>query len=886
MDEQAGLHVEDLLRKAEWIRSLARSLARDPDRAEDLAQSTIALALEHRPAEGVPRRRWFAAVMRNLLRQDLRSSRRRQRREERAARPETVPSENELLDRLEVQRRVVEAVRALEEPFRSTVLLRYFEGLSPSEIEERTGTPMRTVHSRLNRAHHLLRGRLDAEFGDRRAWLVLLLPSTLPTHVGGGATLFGAKLAIAAGIVGIALVATWRLRSGLDPRSSAKEALAPESIDVHLADIALPSFAAPSDPSTRAPIASRAENGSASTVSDCCKKDPEDASSPTRLYGHVIDLDGHAIEDALVYCSPFDDGFDSGVRTRKTFDSLGGTGGSTFTRGTTTFAANFVSLGTVRDPRTFGQSLDGSRSRATFDPLDRPAPIAVSGAGGRFEIETTNLPNGSVLHARKSNLVSVLAYDYDTRNPGPDPPVLVLAKTSRVAGIVVDEQGRSLSGIEVFVRAPRSLRTTLGLITDHSEQLEAFARTGEDGRFEIANAPRIEGRRLFVTRDRPDTEGRSLSVEPETDLRIEFRLEPELAVPVHVLVLDESGSPVAGARVGFGFPGFVCDADGRFVLDAAHAKAGIEIVATAPGYVPARERFEPGMDDFRLRLGPRTNRLSGRVIDSEGKTMSQVEVGIADPTPSGTATLEVLATHGGDGLSTRTITDSDGRFELGGFLDRPYSLTLVDHRTLRTCRVGPILAGGGDVELRFQNADRVARIAGRVVDASGAAVPGADVWLGRPLVRIEGKKAETIELRGKADAGGSFEFPSVSLDVQSVGAAFPGDVDARRAVAAGEDLEHLVVVAYRRAHFRIDLSATGLDADAFEILDPAGERMSIFEYQGSVSQSWKIGEIVDGQSETRAVAAAAETLVLERAKAEVARIPIHLVPGELTVLRP
>jgi RNA polymerase sigma-70 factor (ECF subfamily) len=211
-EEEGVLRVEHLLERSDWIRALAVSLARDPDRAEDLAQSTIALALEKHPGAGVPPRRWLAAVMRNLLRQDLRAAQRRARREESAARPESVPSESMLLERLDIQRRVVDAVRALDEPYRSVVLLRYFEGLSPAEIAARAGTPIRTVHSRLNRALQSLRQKLDAELGDRTAWLGLLLPLA-PGKAGAlgaaGGILVSSKTVITVGTACVLLLAAW-----------------------------------------------------------------------------------------------------------------------------------------------------------------------------------------------------------------------------------------------------------------------------------------------------------------------------------------------------------------------------------------------------------------------------------------------------------------------------------------------------------------------------------------------------------------------------------------------------------------------------------------------------------------------------------------------------
>ena len=204
--------LEDLLERSDWIRALAASLARDPERAEDLAQSTIAVALEKRPASGVPPRRWLAAIMRNLLRQDLRATRRRATREEDAARPESVPPESTLVERLEIHRKLVDAVRALDEPYRSAILLRYFEALQPAEIAERTNAPVRTVHSHLNRGLHLLRQRLDAELGDRETWLGLLLPMASGKAGTLGATggiLVSTKAAIAVGTMCAVLVAAW-----------------------------------------------------------------------------------------------------------------------------------------------------------------------------------------------------------------------------------------------------------------------------------------------------------------------------------------------------------------------------------------------------------------------------------------------------------------------------------------------------------------------------------------------------------------------------------------------------------------------------------------------------------------------------------------------------
>jgi hypothetical protein len=72
-------------------------------------------------------------------------------------------------------------VSELEEPYRSTVLLRYAEDLSPAEIGRRQQLPAGTVRWRLKTALDELRRRADERFGgDRRIALRALIP------VGGG----------------------------------------------------------------------------------------------------------------------------------------------------------------------------------------------------------------------------------------------------------------------------------------------------------------------------------------------------------------------------------------------------------------------------------------------------------------------------------------------------------------------------------------------------------------------------------------------------------------------------------------------------------------------------------------------------------------------------
>lgn len=189
---------ELLLEHSDWVRALARTLVRDSSTAEDVAQETWLAALQHPPGGDRPARAWLAAVVKNAARQLGRSEERRIRRERGGARREALPSDDELGERVALQQWVVGEVMALDEPYRRTILLRFFEGLPPREIATRMGVPLETVKSRLQRALARLRERMSAKRGPGGASGVLaLLPlvSSGPGSAvaGAGVVLMGKK---------------------------------------------------------------------------------------------------------------------------------------------------------------------------------------------------------------------------------------------------------------------------------------------------------------------------------------------------------------------------------------------------------------------------------------------------------------------------------------------------------------------------------------------------------------------------------------------------------------------------------------------------------------------------------------------------------------------
>jgi len=169
------IQIEALLERDHALRALARGLLSDAHAAEDVAQEAWLAALQRgERAASLPG--WFAGVVRNLAGKRRRGEERRSRRERDSARAERDPSTAEILEREAARTKVVAAVLALEEPYRATVLLRYFENLPPRAIARRHGVPVETVRTRQKRALEILRARLDHDFGERGAWCALLAP--------------------------------------------------------------------------------------------------------------------------------------------------------------------------------------------------------------------------------------------------------------------------------------------------------------------------------------------------------------------------------------------------------------------------------------------------------------------------------------------------------------------------------------------------------------------------------------------------------------------------------------------------------------------------------------------------------------------------------------
>ncbi len=194
-----SLEIDRLLADRGWLTQVARGLTRDAEHVDDAIQEAAAAALvtppEHERALGA----WFATVMRNGLARHRRSTERREARERRVARVERLPSTLTAVERVELQRNVAEAVLALAEPYRTPITLRYFAGLSTTEIASSEGVPAATVRTRIHRGLAQLRSRLDRSYGRRDAWHAPLVAVAALGRDGSAASASGGVLTLATG---------------------------------------------------------------------------------------------------------------------------------------------------------------------------------------------------------------------------------------------------------------------------------------------------------------------------------------------------------------------------------------------------------------------------------------------------------------------------------------------------------------------------------------------------------------------------------------------------------------------------------------------------------------------------------------------------------------
>ena len=687
------LRPEDLLAHVDWMRGLALALVRDPDDAKDLAQEGVAAALLHPPLDDRPVRPWLAGVLRNLALLRARGRGRRARREAVSDTPEPPPSPEALITRVQTERRITELVLALDEPFRSTLLLRYYEGRSAAEIARAAGVPAGTVRWRLKTGLDRIRAELDRS--EDRRWRAALLP-LLPSPSSKAAAL----------VEGVALMSVKKMAAGL----------------VLLALLLVGWFttrhhrqqSAGAHPA-RAPIALRAAIGPRG-VPVAATGEP-DAPGILRMQGQVIDPAEAPIAGAVV-------AIDTNPPRTTTTDVNG----------------VFVFPGLRQRIYTLeaqGQGLYAGRVATTVPTTGEPVVLRARGAttleitvlagprpvsGARVELRSTLVwradsdaqglarlwgvgPGFRALRVEAAGFAPAAQMVVTEAGPATDRIVVRLEAGTLVAGRVLDPRGRGVPGARVW---PRSASDPFPVVDP------AFDAVTSDERGDWTIAALAPGSYQFVAGhpDHAQAVSPPVSVGRTPVQGIELRLEGGGQVTGQVRGPD--GRPVADAQVrAAALSGMALWPELRevFTDDAGRFRIGglprrtihlMALHANATSEVTTADLRPTGEASVSLDLSV-GGAIAGLVVDGRGRPLpeAQVTARSTELWSRGPIKSERLTSWDLRGIPT-LVADAGGRFRFTGLPAGRYNLAAVrpgappDHRALQAS----VDAHPGDLEVR------------------------------------------------------------------------------------------------------------------------------------------------------------------------------------------
>jgi RNA polymerase sigma-70 factor (ECF subfamily) len=592
---------DDLVQHAAFVRRLARSLLADPHAADDVVQETWRASLERAP-RGDPRG-WLARVVRNFVHRKRRGDAHRADRERSVARDEALPPAEASLERTETLQRVVDAVRALEEPYRATILARYYEDLAPQAIAAREGIPVATVHSRLKRGLARLREELERK---ERAWrpslgLIAGESPCLPPHAGEPVVWSFSKPVVLWTAAVLTVAVLWDAFPSGEPRS-AKVSEAALAAITHQNGAAAPSVASTATPSSRTNAAPLAER---------------------RLSGRVVDSEGLPVAGASVLVLGPHDPFNAD-EPRFRVNDLHGRAFATDDEGRWSAelpealrvlvmlnrSESYDALDPERWVEAPAENLDFRVQRietatlvirafegSAHQPIDT-FRVAVHGTLTTLEDGSTSYDGGCytfpgeqgvarleiglragierrmhvvLTEPRAGGLWALVGFPTDAQpeqevllRPGTQEVTFVLPERGILRGQVVDESGAPIPDALVFFGEESRARGDEPFKPLCEERIKDGARTSADGWFEL----RGDGERVSVVH---------ASYSPSTvDVARAGRIELGPRGALRGRVLDARGQPAVGLALALdqrSGPTTTTDGEGRFAFEGVEAGA-------------------------------------------------------------------------------------------------------------------------------------------------------------------------------------------------------------------------------------------------------------------------------------------------------------------------
>jgi protocatechuate 3,4-dioxygenase beta subunit len=281
----------------------------------------------------------------------------------------------------------------------------------------------------------------------------------------------------------------------------------------------------------------------------------------------------------------------------------------------------------------------------------------------------------------------------------------------RVGGTVLDETGKPISGVEVFVGVEKKQDAKSDLFARPGHEGFHYEKTDEQGRWTCSHAPkqlqtarfRLMHSRYVTVEIAPDPQERAFgtdaNVSPADLLAARASVFMSHGVTLNGLVVDANGEPIEGAEVtGPDYPVWT-PADGRFSFRNCRAGPVIFLVQ-AGGFAPQRKQLVSGeTNEARIQLDA-GNSLKLRVQDSKGR-----------PIPGSQIAVERWQGQPID--EWQWETDNQGKF-VWGSAPPDEVLYRVAHAGYETLR-GQILKADGQEHVVVLH--KHLQISGRVLDA-------------------------------------------------------------------------------------------------------------------------------------------------------------------------
>jgi RNA polymerase sigma-70 factor (ECF subfamily) len=796
MDAPDRRDPEVLLAHAGWIRALARSLVRDASAADDLVQDTWLAAFEHPLRSDGSLRAFLSAIARNFARSRAREESRREIREQVAARPEALPSALDTVERFALHRQIVEAVESLEEPYRTAILLRYFDDLPPREIARQLEVPVKTVNTRLTRALDQLRARLDRSHrGEPKAWIAALAPiargdapapsspiAQVAPSLGGVLMSTQVKLAIAAAVI-LATSSWWLMRSDGSRAREAEASAGSASLDHPTrrsseldAGEELPSrepslaVSALSDPSATARaseedslvLRGRVVDGQEQTIEGA---DVEVFSTPMRTFDYVGDFAAWTEKHRITAARTNEAGeFDFTLSSFGPFELNVRAEGRAEAVVTQAFTGQFVVVHALRPASLRGHverksdhaPVAGARVVVLNDAMLDAIFDGRTDAGGNYHVDA--------LAPGECWIQVIPEIERDRRFD------LVLTEGEAHLQDVVVDAGPSVTG---EVRDKLTGRPIAGAEVSSWSFLQKTVRTDARGRYSISGVRSWRSQRLDARAPGYGKSETFIDTESNATSTADFELTPGRVMIGRIVA--RGGEPVGDAYVGaFGRETGVMNealdmistrtsVDGRFRLTDVRSDLGHvlfvrkEHFASLTIRVPREKSTDRELDVGDVVL-PASSSLCGIVTDESGAVLRDVDLYL------NCASSDAFIANSTTTMRT-TSSDDRGRFRFADLAAGKYRLQFRRNE-LKPLKDVEVDLAEGEARRDFHVViDVLLSITGRVLDPLGNGLVNALVWVS---VGDPHDSFPRDDVAASTGADGSFKLSSLSPGVHAL----------------------------------------------------------------------------------------------------------------------